>query len=229
MSRPARSQRARSQSPRWPDGQSWRPRQFGVLQRWRHETGALDGVERRPVTVAARDGPVEPVHTVLLLRCGGIGGAHVLEEEKLGPPSLLMTMSRAPLFRGDHLRMAFCDHDSRTSSWRFSESAALRRVVDGSLDHHRHHPPWETSSSLHPAREVDRPFHIKRWDRDQTIGLPFRYVSPRQEEGKSNEEAPRIHRERPTALGPYSRAIVAGGFVFCSGTIGIDPNTGLLP
>jgi hypothetical protein len=27
----------------------------------------------------------------------------------------------------------------------------------------------------------------------------------------------------PAALGQYSRAIVAGGFVFCSGTAGIDP------
>lgn len=31
----------------------------------------------------------------------------------------------------------------------------------------------------------------------------------------------------PPALGPYSQAIVAGGFVFCSGTAGIDPATGL--
>jgi 2-iminobutanoate/2-iminopropanoate deaminase len=30
----------------------------------------------------------------------------------------------------------------------------------------------------------------------------------------------------PAALGPYSQAIVAGGFVFCSGTAGIDPVTG---
>ena len=30
----------------------------------------------------------------------------------------------------------------------------------------------------------------------------------------------------PPALGPYSQAIVAGGFVFCSGTAGIDPRTG---
>jgi 2-iminobutanoate/2-iminopropanoate deaminase len=30
----------------------------------------------------------------------------------------------------------------------------------------------------------------------------------------------------PAALGPYSQAIVAGGFVFCSGTAGIDPATG---
>jgi 2-iminobutanoate/2-iminopropanoate deaminase len=29
------------------------------------------------------------------------------------------------------------------------------------------------------------------------------------------------------ALGPYSQAIVAGGFVFCSGTAGIDPATGM--
>lgn len=30
----------------------------------------------------------------------------------------------------------------------------------------------------------------------------------------------------PPALGPYSQAIVAGGFVFCSGTAGIDPQSG---
>jgi len=31
----------------------------------------------------------------------------------------------------------------------------------------------------------------------------------------------------PAALGPYSQAIVAGGFVFCSGTAGIDPVAGV--
>ena len=30
-------------------------------------------------------------------------------------------------------------------------------------------------------------------------------------------------------LGPYSPAIVANGFVFCSGTAGIDPVTGVAP
>ena len=33
----------------------------------------------------------------------------------------------------------------------------------------------------------------------------------------------------PAALGAYSQAIVAGGFVFCSGTAGIDPSTGTIP
>ena len=33
----------------------------------------------------------------------------------------------------------------------------------------------------------------------------------------------------PPALGPYSQAIVANGFVFCSGTAGIDPATGTAP
>ena len=32
----------------------------------------------------------------------------------------------------------------------------------------------------------------------------------------------------PAALGPYSQGIVAGGFVFCSGTAGIDPATGVV-
>jgi 2-iminobutanoate/2-iminopropanoate deaminase len=31
----------------------------------------------------------------------------------------------------------------------------------------------------------------------------------------------------PAALGPYSHAIAAGGFVFCSGMAGIDPATGV--
>src|ERR1700680_377197 len=33
----------------------------------------------------------------------------------------------------------------------------------------------------------------------------------------------------PAALGPYSQAVGAGGFVFCSGTAGIDPSTGAVP
>ena len=33
--------------------------------------------------------------------------------------------------------------------------------------------------------------------------------------------------QAPAALGPYSQAIVAGGFVFCSGTAGFDPATGV--
>jgi 2-iminobutanoate/2-iminopropanoate deaminase len=33
----------------------------------------------------------------------------------------------------------------------------------------------------------------------------------------------------PAVLGPYSQAVVAGGFVFCSGTAGIDPATGSAP
>ena len=34
--------------------------------------------------------------------------------------------------------------------------------------------------------------------------------------------------EAPAAIGPYSQAIVAGGFVFCSGQIPLDPQTGQL-
>jgi 2-iminobutanoate/2-iminopropanoate deaminase len=32
----------------------------------------------------------------------------------------------------------------------------------------------------------------------------------------------------PRAIGPYSQAIRAGGLVFCSGQIGLDPETGTL-
>jgi 2-iminobutanoate/2-iminopropanoate deaminase len=39
-----------------------------------------------------------------------------------------------------------------------------------------------------------------------------------------------VHTEQaPAALGPYSQAIVALGLVFCSGTAGIDPATGVTP
>lgn len=39
-----------------------------------------------------------------------------------------------------------------------------------------------------------------------------------------------VHTDRaPAALGPYSQAIVAQGLVFCSGTVGIDPETGAAP
>jgi 2-iminobutanoate/2-iminopropanoate deaminase len=32
----------------------------------------------------------------------------------------------------------------------------------------------------------------------------------------------------PAAIGPYSQAVRAGGFLFCSGQIPLDPSTGLL-
>lgn len=35
--------------------------------------------------------------------------------------------------------------------------------------------------------------------------------------------------QAPPAIGPYSQAIVAGEFVFCSGTAAIDPFTGEIP
>ncbi len=35
--------------------------------------------------------------------------------------------------------------------------------------------------------------------------------------------------QAPAALGPYSHAITANGFVFCSGMVGIDPVTGAAP
>jgi 2-iminobutanoate/2-iminopropanoate deaminase len=35
--------------------------------------------------------------------------------------------------------------------------------------------------------------------------------------------------DAPAPLGPYSQAIVSGSLVFCSGTLGIDPATGIAP
>lgn len=34
--------------------------------------------------------------------------------------------------------------------------------------------------------------------------------------------------DAPAAIGPYSQAVMAGGFIFCSGQIGLDPKTNAL-
>lgn len=33
----------------------------------------------------------------------------------------------------------------------------------------------------------------------------------------------------PAAIGPYSQGMICGNFVFCSGQIPVDPETGLIP
>ena len=43
-----------------------------------------------------------------------------------------------------------------------------------------------------------------------------------------SERTPVSTPDAPRAIGPYSQAIVAGGFVHCSGQIAIDPATGEL-
>jgi 2-iminobutanoate/2-iminopropanoate deaminase len=59
------------------------------------------------------------------------------------------------------------------------------------------------------------------------LELPVAELSQWEDEGWM--ERRRISTENaPKALGPYSQAIVANGFVFCSGTVGINPDTGLL-
>jgi 2-iminobutanoate/2-iminopropanoate deaminase len=45
----------------------------------------------------------------------------------------------------------------------------------------------------------------------------------------SSSDPRRIATERaPAAIGAYSQAVAAGGFVFCSGQIGLDPASGEL-
>ena len=74
----------------------------------------------------------------------------------LRPASLLMTVSRAPRFRGNYLRMALLRFRLAYIIVAVLRSTALRRVVDGSLDHHRS-SHGETSSSLHPEVNTVRP------------------------------------------------------------------------
>lgn len=35
-----------------------------------------------------------------------------------------------------------------------------------------------------------------------------------------------VSTRAPRPIGPYSQAVVSGGFIFCSGQIGLDPATG---
>jgi 2-iminobutanoate/2-iminopropanoate deaminase len=49
------------------------------------------------------------------------------------------------------------------------------------------------------------------------------------ERGNRMDRQAVLTENAPPAIGPYSQAIVAGGFVFCSGTAGIDPATGEIP
>jgi 2-iminobutanoate/2-iminopropanoate deaminase len=37
-----------------------------------------------------------------------------------------------------------------------------------------------------------------------------------------------VTSQAPRPIGPYSQAVISGGFLFCSGQIGLDPQTGEL-
>jgi len=43
-----------------------------------------------------------------------------------------------------------------------------------------------------------------------------------------SDRKPIASSSAPAAIGPYSQAIVAGGLVYCSGQIALDPKTGAL-
>lgn len=45
---------------------------------------------------------------------------------------------------------------------------------------------------------------------------------------KSNDKKVYVTNDAPAPIGPYSQAIEAGGFLFCSGQIPLDPVTGAL-
>jgi 2-iminobutanoate/2-iminopropanoate deaminase len=83
--------------------------------------------------------------------------------------------------------------------------------------------------------------HLRMISRDQRERAPIhrdaRSGSARNGRGTALTFGPMVSRGQsarqsvatdaaPAALGPYSQAIIAGGFVFCSGTVGIDPQTG---
>lgn len=45
----------------------------------------------------------------------------------------------------------------------------------------------------------------------------------------SNKKKPVLTRNAPEPIGPYSQAVEAGGLLFCSGQIPLDPTTGQVP
>ncbi len=54
-------------------------------------------------------------------------------------------------------------------------------------------------------------------------GLVFAVAAPAQSTKRAVET-----NDAPKAIGPYSQAIVANGFVFAAGQVGVDPRSGVL-
>src|SRR5215208_5565398 len=64
--------------------------------------------------------------------------------------------------------------------------------------------------------------HLHPWVLDELAHASAERGSAMVRQAVSSDDA-------PAAIGPYSQAIVANGLVFCSGTAGIDPATGVAP
>ena len=86
-------------------------------------------------------------------------------------------MPRAPLFRGNYLRMAFLRFRLAHIIVAVLRSTALRRVVDGSLDHHRYRTG--PSSSLLPGVNTVRP-HPSGFGRSVLTPGPHRLLKSNQ-------------------------------------------------
>src|SRR5580704_15486897 len=84
-------------------------------------------------------------------------------------------------------------------------------------------PPGQGEAAGHQGASL-------AWPSDHATRLPFACLDTGRFWEEFRMDRHRISTENaPAALGPYSQAIVANGFVFCSGTVGIDPQTGVLP
>ena len=59
--------------------------------------------------------------------------------------------------------------------------------------------------------------------------MPIFVAKNRSHPLKENAMQPICTTAAPAAIGPYSQAICAGGFVYCSGQLPIDPATGNFP
>ena len=59
--------------------------------------------------------------------------------------------------------------------------------------------------------------------------MPIFVAEKRSLKAKTTLMTPISTAAAPAAIGPYSQAICAGGFVFCSGQLPIDPATGNFP
>ena len=130
-------------------------------------------------------------------------------------------MSWAPLFRGNQLRMAFLRFRLAHIIVAVLRSTALRRVVDGSPDHHRYRTG--TSSSLLPGVNTVRPHPFGLRALRVGTGAPT-------DCSKRSSAAPLVRRGQKTVPRIFAREvdrpfhIIAGTGSFQSDTSGPGPS-----
>src|ERR1035441_6216938 len=71
--------------------------------------------------------------------------------------------------------------------------------------------------------------HLRTANRETCLSSVDLHSSGTPRRGTESMRSQVFSADAPAPLGPYSQAIVSGSLVFCSGTLGIDPTTGIAP